>query len=154
MRAISWNCRGIGNPRSARALHDMVRHWKPEIVFLMETKSKVKRMEKIKNRIGFANGLIVPSRGRSGGVALLWTREVLIVIREAILMLLLRSLKAIFNGGLRGFTVTRFRLKGSILGRCSSVFLVCTIFMVTVGAFCAYCALGWAASCGNGPNVF
>ena len=76
MRAISWYCRGIGNPRSARALHDMVRRWKPEIVFLMETKSKVKRMEKIKNKIGFANGLIVPSRGRSGGVALLWTREV------------------------------------------------------------------------------
>ena len=42
----------------------------------METKSKVKRMDKIKNRIGFANGLIVPSRGHSGGVALLWTREV------------------------------------------------------------------------------
>ena len=76
MRIISWNCRGIGNPWSVRALHDMVRRWKPKIVFLMETKSKAKRMEKIKNKIGFANGLIVPSRGRSGGVALLWTREV------------------------------------------------------------------------------
>ena len=42
----------------------------------METKSKAKRMEKIKNKIGFANGLMVPSKGRSGGVALLWTREV------------------------------------------------------------------------------
>ena len=76
MRTISWNCREIGNPWSVRALHDMVRRWKPKIVFLMETKSKAKRMEKIKNKIGFANGLIVPSRGRSGGVALLWTREV------------------------------------------------------------------------------
>ena len=54
----------------------MVRRWKPKIVFLMETKSKVKRMEKIKNRIGFTNGLIVPSRGRSDGMALFWTREV------------------------------------------------------------------------------
>lgn len=33
-------------------------------------------MEKIKNRFGFANGLIVPSKGRRGGVALFWTREV------------------------------------------------------------------------------
>ena len=33
-------------------------------------------MEKIKNRIGFANGLIVPSRGRSGGVAMFWTQDV------------------------------------------------------------------------------
>ncbi|KAL0004281.1 hypothetical protein SO802_011842 [Lithocarpus litseifolius] len=58
----------------------MVRRWKPKIVFLMETKSKAKRMEKIKNRIGFANGLIVPSRGRSGGVAMLWTRDVFLDI--------------------------------------------------------------------------
>ena len=42
----------------------------------MEIKSKVDQMEKIKNRIVFANDLIVPSRGHSGGVALLWAREV------------------------------------------------------------------------------
>ena len=48
----------------------------------METKSKVKRMEKIKNRVGFANGLNVPSRGRSGGVALLWTREINLKIKS------------------------------------------------------------------------
>ena len=68
MNSLSWNCRGLGNPRSVRALHDLVRRWKPKIVFLMETKSKIKRMEKIKNRIGFANGLIVPNRGRSGEI--------------------------------------------------------------------------------------
>ena len=71
LRIISWNCRGLGNPRSVRALHDLVRCWNPKIVFLMETKSKKNRMERIKNRIGFANGLIVPSVGRSGGIALL-----------------------------------------------------------------------------------
>ena len=48
----------------------------------METKSKVKRMERIKNRVGFANGLIVPSRGRSGGVALFWTREINLEIKS------------------------------------------------------------------------
>ena len=76
MNSLSWNCRGLGNPRSVRALHDMVRRWKPQIVFLMETKSKIKRMERIKNIIGFANGLSVPSSGRSGGLAMFWTREV------------------------------------------------------------------------------
>ena len=76
MNSLSWNCRGLGNPRSVRALHDMVRRWKPQIVFLMETKSKIKRMERIKNIIGFANGLTVPSSGRSGGLAMFWTREV------------------------------------------------------------------------------
>ena len=76
MNSLSWNCRALENPRSVRALHNMVWCWKPKIFFLMETKSKVMWMEKIKNRIGFANGIIVPSRGRSGGVALFWNREV------------------------------------------------------------------------------
>ena len=28
------------------------------------------------------------------------------------------------------------------------------IIKMFVGAFCAYCALGWVASCGNGPECF
>lgn len=82
MIPLSWNCRGLGNPRSVRALHIMVQRWKPDIVFLMETKSKVSRMEKIKNRIGFANGLIVPSRGRSGGLALFWNRGINLEVKS------------------------------------------------------------------------
>ena len=82
MIPLSWNCRGLGNPRSIKALHVMVQRWKPDIVFLMETKSKVKHMERIKNRVGFANGLIVPSRGRSGGVALFWTSEINLEIKS------------------------------------------------------------------------
>ena len=46
------------------------------IVFLLETKLKKKRMERVRDRMGFANGLLVPSRGYSGGLALLWKREV------------------------------------------------------------------------------
>ena len=71
MRAISYNFRGLGNPKLVRALHDLVWCWNPKIVFLMETKSKKNRMERIKNRFGFSNGLIMPSVGRSGGIALL-----------------------------------------------------------------------------------
>ena len=82
MRAIIWNCWGLGNPRSVRELHDLVWCWNPKIVFLMETKSKKNRMERIKNRIGFSNGLIVPNVGRSGGIALLWTREISLEIKS------------------------------------------------------------------------
>ena len=76
MNPLSWNCRGLGNPWAVKALHDLVWRWNPKIVFLMETKLKKNRMERIKNRIGFANGLIVSNVGRSGGIALLWTREI------------------------------------------------------------------------------
>ena len=82
MNSLGWNCRGLGNPRLVRALHDLVRQWAPKIVFLSETKLRTKRMERIRDRIGFANGLFVPSHGRSGGLALMWTRETDVEIKS------------------------------------------------------------------------
>ena len=43
-------------------------------MFLLETKLRKRRMERVRDKLGFANGLVVPSRGRSGGLALLWKR--------------------------------------------------------------------------------
>ena len=39
-------------------------------------------MERIKERIGFANGLFVSCQGRSGGLALLWSREINLEIKS------------------------------------------------------------------------
>ena len=80
MNSLSWNCRG--NPRTVRALRDLVQRWNPRIIFLMETKASVRRMTKVKERIGFPNGLVVPSEGKSGGIALLWIREVEVEIKS------------------------------------------------------------------------
>ena len=82
MNSLTWNCQGLGNPRSVRALHNIVRQWNPKVVFLMETKAKNRRMERIKNRIGLANGLFVPCVGRKGGLALLWDRDVDLEIKS------------------------------------------------------------------------
>ena len=59
-----------------------MRRYNPKMVFLMETKAKNRRMKRIRNRLGFANGLYVPCVGRSGGLALIWTREVDIEIKS------------------------------------------------------------------------
>ena len=82
MNSLCWNFRGLGNPQSIRALHDMVRHWDPRIVFLLEAKLRKRRMERVRDRLGFTNGLVVPSRGHSGGLALLWKREVNLNIKS------------------------------------------------------------------------
>ena len=60
----------------------MVRRWKPKVVFLIETKAKIRQMERIKCRLGLANGLIVRCVGRKGGLALLWDREVDLEIKS------------------------------------------------------------------------
>ena len=81
MITLVWNCRGLENPLSVRVLRELVQRWKPKIVFLMETKMKKHRMEKEKFKIGLLNGLMVPSVGRSGGLAMLWSRDIKVEIQ-------------------------------------------------------------------------
>ena len=76
MRAISWNCRGLGNPQSVRALREMVQCWDPNIVFLMETKLKLSAMKRAKEKGGFVFGLIVPKAKNCRGLAMLWKKEI------------------------------------------------------------------------------
>ena len=48
----------------------------------METKLGVKRIVNVKERIGLPNGLIIPSEGKSGGMALLWVRDLDVEIKS------------------------------------------------------------------------
>ena len=72
MSIISWNCQGLGNPKAVQNLHTLVKEKDPVLLFLMETRLDVKRIEKIQVRVGFQYAFIVPSKGRSRGLALLW----------------------------------------------------------------------------------
>ena len=79
MNTLSWNCRGLRNARTVNALKKIVQAEDPSLVFLMETKlplKAMKRMSNIKNSLGLTQGLVVPSEGKSGGLALLWKPEV------------------------------------------------------------------------------
>ena len=51
-------------------------------MFLSETKLKKSSMEKRKRNVGFINGLIFPSVGRSGGLALLWRKDITVDIQS------------------------------------------------------------------------
>ena len=46
------------------------------MVFLMEKKSDLEWMGKVKEWFKFKHGLIVPSQGKSGGLAMFWREEV------------------------------------------------------------------------------
>jgi len=84
MSTLSWNCRGLGNLRTVQALRSIVAKEAPNLVFLMKTKIPRKRqhkMKEIQQSIGFTQGLIVPSEGRSGGLALLWKPETYVNIK-------------------------------------------------------------------------
>ncbi|KAK3212447.1 hypothetical protein Dsin_017153 [Dipteronia sinensis] len=49
---------------------------KPDMMFLLETKSDQNRLESLRLKLGFSGKLVVNSIGRSGGLCLFWTYEV------------------------------------------------------------------------------
>ncbi|KAL1060363.1 hypothetical protein V6Z11_D03G112200 [Gossypium hirsutum] len=72
MKILSWNVRGLGHPRTVRRLKNKLRHIKPQILFLIETKVTSKRMESIRRQCGFTCGIDVAAVGTSGGLSLGW----------------------------------------------------------------------------------
>ena len=75
MTSLAWNCRGLGNRRLVRELANIVQAEGPKIVFLSETWSGRKQLEKVKRELEFDGLFTVPSDERGGGLALLWKSE-------------------------------------------------------------------------------
>ena len=78
MIVLSWNCRGLGNRHVVQVLANLVRKQGPKILFLMETKLTKTELEPIQRELNFHSMTVVPSRGRSGGLALMWKDDVLL----------------------------------------------------------------------------
>lgn len=78
MNLLAWNCRRLGNPQTVQVF---AQRWDPKIIFLSETKLKKRNMEKEKEKAGFKNGLIILCIGRSGGLVLLWKKDILVEVQ-------------------------------------------------------------------------
>jgi exonuclease III len=75
MKIISWNCQGLGNPKTVRALRKLLNHHSPDLVFIMETKLLNSNINFITNmfdsyRVKFIN-CSTTGGGKAGGIALL-----------------------------------------------------------------------------------
>ncbi|MBA0550147.1 hypothetical protein Golob_021117 [Gossypium lobatum] len=70
MKIICWNVRGLGSPRVVRRLQFLLKQNNPQLVFLMDTKVSGKRMEEIRRKCGFMNGIDVGAVGTRGGICL------------------------------------------------------------------------------------
>ncbi|KAK6151882.1 hypothetical protein DH2020_014517 [Rehmannia glutinosa] len=81
MSIISWNCRGLGNPRTIQELRGFIRNKAPKLVFLCETKCKASVVDKLKHSLNMF-GFSVDSRCRSGGLALLWQKDTPVSLRS------------------------------------------------------------------------
>ncbi|KAK6153847.1 hypothetical protein DH2020_013486 [Rehmannia glutinosa] len=59
----------------------LIRNESPDIVFLMETKLYGSNASSLRVKLGYHNGVVVDSVGRSGGLALLWREEVNVSVK-------------------------------------------------------------------------
>ena len=72
MTLLAWNCRSLGLNLAVQILTDEVKATNPTLVFLVETKASVNRIKGVQRKLDYTQGIIVPSDGRSGDLALLW----------------------------------------------------------------------------------
>ena len=76
MKTFSLNCCGLGNPETVSELHTIVRKEDPNIVFLMETRLKLRNLEFLRVCLGMCGCFGVDRHGYGGGLALLWNSSV------------------------------------------------------------------------------
>ena len=69
MSTISWNCCGLGNPRTVLVLKDVVFQKKLNFIFLIETLSKKDIIERLKLTLGYEGVIVVDPIGHSDGLA-------------------------------------------------------------------------------------
>ncbi|KAL0433724.1 UNVERIFIED_CONTAM: hypothetical protein Slati_2706700 [Sesamum latifolium] len=81
MKILSWNCQGLGSSWTVRNLVELVKLHNPGLVFLFETKSKYRRYDRLKECLNY-HGMGVESQGRSGGLLMLWCKDVEVWIQS------------------------------------------------------------------------
>ncbi|KAK4383569.1 putative mitochondrial protein [Sesamum angolense] len=78
---LCWNCQGLWGLGKCRGLKNLVRTHHPSLVFLAETKCNNSRIEYVKQKLDWF-GFGVPSKGKSGGLALLWDKSVSVQLQS------------------------------------------------------------------------
>ena len=72
MKLLGWNCRGIYNASTVRALKAQIKGVRPDLIFLSETKALVSRMDFVKSSFGFDNMLVIEAKGKASGLCVIW----------------------------------------------------------------------------------
>ncbi|CAM8945585.1 unnamed protein product [Rhodiola kirilowii] len=80
MKILGWNCRGLRTPRTIRELQYLTTTTCPQILALQETRCGVQPLESVRVKLGFSGCFGVPSKGRSGGLAIYWRDSMDLVV--------------------------------------------------------------------------
>jgi hypothetical protein len=76
MIVLAWNCRGLGMPRTVQELVQLVRTYRPRIVFISETRQKENKIKGLSSRLGLQNCITQKGKGKGAGIALYWDDQI------------------------------------------------------------------------------
>lgn len=72
MKFFAWNCQGLGPKPTRDHLSTCIFNYKPDILFLSETKSSDQKVQSLLSSLNYPNLWSFNNRGRAGWIALLW----------------------------------------------------------------------------------
>ena len=75
MSLLCLNCWGLGKPRAVTDLRRIFGGCRPSLVFLSETKLAAAEMRDFVVQFEGFTGVYVDCRGRSGGLAMMWKKN-------------------------------------------------------------------------------
>ncbi|XP_027095016.2 uncharacterized protein [Coffea arabica] len=75
MRALVWNCQGVGSPLTVPHLREVNNLLSPSLIFLSETKNRKQVLDRIARGLRFDNSAVVEAMHKAGGMAIFWKEE-------------------------------------------------------------------------------
>ena len=75
MRALVWNCRGVGSPLTVPQIEESVKLHSLELIFLSETKNKKEIMNRVRLKLRYDRMVVVDPIGIAGGMAVMWRND-------------------------------------------------------------------------------
>lgn len=82
MKIVSWNVRGLGNGPTFREAKIILQLYRPQIMFLCETKLTAKQMQNKCRELDYENCLEVRRNRLGGGLIILWNTDVMMEVKS------------------------------------------------------------------------
>jgi len=104
MSILCLNCWGLGKPRVGTNLQRIFGGCNPSLLLLLETKRSVAKIREFVDQFDDFIGVYVDCRGRSGGLAMFWKKNLdahRLSYATTILTSLSNGSRIVVNGGLR-----------------------------------------------------
>lgn len=86
MRALGWNCQGMGRSLGSQKMNHLARMLsatKPQVTFVSEIKTSKIKSDDLNARFNMSNSFVVPSHRRSGGLWLMWSDDIQVTVHTS-----------------------------------------------------------------------